>query len=96
MVRLLVYKPGKETVIVRKANKTHDCDECHGLIPKGFYYVEDRLNYLQRKHGGGVFKWHHRHKVCSICWLGPVPENGRQELASSRREMWRIILGKAS
>jgi len=77
-MRVLVLKPGKETVILRKARKQHVCHECGGIIPKGVYYIEDRINYLRRRvRSGEGYKWYHVHKVCLLCWKGPIPKEKR-------------------
>lgn len=73
MVKLKVLKPKKEYIILRKAIKDHVCHECGKIIPKGAYYIEDHLSYVRRRKSGDGFLWYHVHKVCLLCWKGPIP-----------------------
>ena len=72
--RLLVLKPKKEFVVLRKARILHVCHECSQAIPKGVYYVEDHINYLQRTREGKCWKKWYVNKICLLCWRGPLPK----------------------
>ena len=73
MVDLLVLHPHKEHIILRKSIKTHQCHECHQIIPKGCFYVEDHINYPKRgKHDGLL--WFVTNKICLLCWKGELPQ----------------------
>jgi len=70
---MLVLKPDKEYVFLRKARKNYVCHECSQTIPKGASYIEDRINYLTRSRYDYVFKKWYCNKICLLCWRGPVP-----------------------
>lgn len=74
MVNLLVLKPGKEYIVLRKANKNYVCHECGKPIFKGCFYVEDHINYLQTTREGRVFKKHYTNRICLKSWKGPLPQ----------------------
>lgn len=74
MVNLLVVKPGKEYIVLRKARKNYLCHECSKPIFKGTYYIEDHINYLQSNRYGQVFKKHYVNRICLNSWKGPIPQ----------------------
>jgi hypothetical protein len=73
MVKILVLKPGKECIILRRATKNHICHECEKTIPKGVLYIEDRLTYLNTTREGRVYKKYVTNKICLLSWKGPIP-----------------------
>jgi len=74
MGNILVLKPGKEFIVLRKATRNHTCHECSQTIPKGVLYIEDNINYLQRSRYDKVWKKHYRNKICLLCWHGALPK----------------------
>ena len=73
LIRLLVLTPTKENIILRKARKNHQCKECENIIPKGSFYIQDNINYLQKSKYGKVWKKHYHNKICLLCWKGEIP-----------------------
>jgi len=73
MVNLLVLKPGKEYIILRKATKNYVCHECGKPIFKGEHYVEDHINYITKTWSDYVFKKHYVNRICLKSWKGPLP-----------------------
>ena len=70
MRKVIVLSEGKEFIVVRKARKLHKCHECGHGIPKGVSYVEDHINYLQKRRDGSVWKKWYRNAICLLCWKG--------------------------
>lgn len=72
---------GKETATLRKAVKQHLCHNRlrdgvlihRHFIEKGEEYIEDKLNYTQRKSNGYGYVKRRTIKVCLDCWKGPRP-----------------------
>jgi hypothetical protein len=73
MPKIIVLKPNKEFIILRKANKNHICHDSGKPIYKGEQYIEDHINYLTRKRDGSCYlKWY-VNKISLKAWKGPVP-----------------------
>ena len=75
MANVLVLKPGKEYIVLRRASKNYQCHECEKPIFKGDQYVEDHINYLRVTREGRVWKQHYTNRICLRSWKGPLPTN---------------------
>jgi len=71
--KVKVLTKGKEFIVLRKASKNYVCHECSQTIPKGVFYVEDHINYLQRSKFDKVWKKYYLNRICLLCWKGPLP-----------------------
>jgi len=70
---VLVLKRGREYIVLRKARKLHVCHDCGKAIPKGAWFVEDHVCYLQRRKEGGVWRKWVTNRICMTSWRGPLP-----------------------
>jgi len=78
MPRILILKPGKEYILLRKARKNFLCKECGKPILKGEYYIEDHINYLVPRRGAVPFKKWYVNRICVRSWrhhMIPLPES---------------------
>ena len=74
MAKIIVLKPGKEYIVLRKARKNYVCHDSGKPIFKGEEYIEDHINYITPKRYGGAFlKWY-VNKISLKAWKGPVPK----------------------
>lgn len=74
MAKIIVLKPGKEYIVLRKARKNYVCHDSGKPIFKGEEYIEDHINYITSKRYGGAFlKWY-VNKISLKAWKGPVPK----------------------